>query len=338
MAHLRPQFAEAMSKIEPKADKENAPIAHQAVRDALRSDGTLSEYGVDPVLIGSYKRHVSIRRVKDVDVLARMPNIPTEVSADVILDHFFTVLHKEFGTDDDGHRRTSRQDRSLKVKFPEYDLHVDAVPARQHWSGGWEIPQKNRTDNGQDNWVHTNPEAMTSLSTDMNSSHNGLYVPTVKLLRQTRRALLGAAKPGGFFLETVVYEAFRSGRVHGVDEAEYYVAALSESADLITNLVKYGIGIPDPTRPGNQINVRATEEEFDKLEAKFSDARTLASNALDEVDLGQAALAFRKLLGRNGDGDVVFPMPPGFDDDGTKSTSSITPGARAVPAGRRTFG
>jgi hypothetical protein len=43
-------------------------------------------------------------------------------------------------------------------------------------------------------------------------------------------------------------------------------------------------------------------------------------------------------MGTNGDGDTVFPMPPGFDEDGTKRASVISAGARIVPAGPRTFG
>ena len=108
-----------------------------------------------------------------------------------ILDRFFKVLHAEFGADADGHRRTKRQDRSLQVSFPEYDLYVDAVPARPYWDGQtWEIPQKG----DQDEWVRTNPEGLTSLSSEMNAAHDGYYVPTVKLLRQTRRALLGTRR------------------------------------------------------------------------------------------------------------------------------------------------
>ena len=66
--------------------------------------------------------------------------------------------------------------------------------------------------------------------------------------------------------------AFRSGRVSGDDLAEYYVSTLAASANLITNFVKYGIGIPDPTQPGNLVQVRASDEEFERLEAKFRDA------------------------------------------------------------------
>ncbi|MFE4689582.1 hypothetical protein ACFRH6_05955 [Streptomyces sp. NPDC056749] len=156
-----------------------------------------------------------------------------------------------------------RQDRSLQVAFPEYDLYVGAVPARPYGDGTWEIPQKGDANE----WVRTNPDGLTELSSMMNANHDQCYVPTVKLLRQTRRALLGTRKPGGFFIEMAAYQAFASGAVSG-----------------------------------------------------------------------KAAPAFRELLGKNGDGDTVLPMPPGFNEDGSKKASAVSPGARVVPAGERTFG
>lgn len=335
MAHLRQQFKDALSSIEPSDDKINAPEAHQLVRDALEADPKLMEYGVNPVLIGSYKRNVSIKRIKDVDVFVRLPDMPDEVTSQEILDRFFRVLHAEFGTDSEGHRRTKRQDRSLQVEFPEYDLYVDAVPARPHWDGGtWEIPQK-----GDENqWVRTNPEKLTSLSSAMNTDHDGYYVPTVKLLRQTRRALLGTKKPGGFFIEMATYQAFASGAVSGNDHAEYFVSALQEVSKIIGDFVTYDIGVNDATLPGNTIRIRATDEELDAARTRFADAAVAASAALEEENEGKAALSFQKLLGKNGDNETVFPMPPGFNENGTKRASAISAGARVVPAGNRTFG
>lgn len=335
MAHLKQQFKDALSSIEPGDDKTNAPEAHRLVRDALEADAKLTEYGVSPVLIGSYTRNVSIRRIKDVDVLVRLPDMPSDVTSKDILDKFFTVLHAEFGTDAEGHRRTKRQDRSLQISFPEYDLYVDAVPARLHWDGEtWEIPQK-----GDENeWVRTNPEGLTSLSSEMNAAHDGFYVPTVKLLRQTRRAQLGKKKPGGFFIELATYQAFASGAVSGNDQAEYYASATAEVSKIIGNFVTYGIGVNDPTLPGNVIRIRATDDELEAARTQFANSAIAARDALDEEDEGKAALAFRKLLGKNGDDEIVFPVPPGFNEDGSKRASAISAGARVVPAGQRTFG
>lgn len=335
MAHLKQQFKDALSSIEPAGDKTNAPEAHQQVRSALEADPTLAGYGITPVLIGSYKRSVSIKRVKDVDVFVRLPEVAADVTSAVILDQFFKVLHAEFGTDDDGHRRTKRQDRSLQVSFPEYDLYVDAVPARPHGDGEtWEIPQKGDADK----WVRTNPETLTALSTEMNAAHDECYVPTVKLLRQTRRALLGRNKPGGFFIEVATYQAFKSGAVSGSDQAEYYVSALRAVSTILNNFVQYGVGVEDPTLPGETIKVRATDDELDQMKTKFSEAVTSAEQALAETDEGKAALAFRALLGKNGDEEIVFPMPPGFNEDGTKRASAVVAGENVVPAGKKTFG
>ena len=296
----------------------------------------LAEYGVDPVLIGSYKRNVSIKRVKDVDVFVRLPDLPSDVTSKDILDRFFTVLHAKFGSDGDGHRRTKRQDRSLQVSFPEYDLYVDAVPARPYWDGEtWEIPQKG----DEDEWVRTNPEKLTSLSTEMNSAHDGYYVPTVKLLRQTRRSILGSGKkPGGFFIEVATYQAFASGLVSGNDHAEYYVSALEEVSKIINGYVTLGLGVNDPTLPGHTISIRATDDELEAAKNRFAEAAETACDALDEKDEGKSALAFQGLLGKNGDDETVFPMPPGFNEDGSKRASAISFGARTVPAGTRTFG
>jgi len=336
MAHLKQQFKDALSSIEPRDDKTNAREAHRLVRDALEADGKLAEYGVSPVLIGSYKRNVSIKRIKDVDVFVRLPDVPSDVTSQDILDRFFQVLHAEFGTDSDGHRRTKRQDRSLQVSFPEFDLYVDAVPARPYCDGDtWEIPQKGDSDK----WVRTNPEAVTTLSSEMNAAHDNYYVPTVKLLRQTRRTLLGTGKkPGGFFIEMATYQAFASGAVSGNDQAEYYVSALQEISKIIDNFATCGMGVDDPSLPGQTIRIRATDDELDAARTGFADAATSAKSALADEDEGKAALAFRNLLGKNGDGDTVFPMPPGFNEDGSKRAAVIAAGARVVPAGTRTFG
>ena len=93
MAILSSQFSKALESIEPSADdKANSPKAHKAVRTALTSAEELKEWNLNPVLIGSYKRDVSIRRVTDVDVFCRMEDIDDEVEGDTVLDKFFKVL------------------------------------------------------------------------------------------------------------------------------------------------------------------------------------------------------------------------------------------------------
>lgn len=334
MAHLPTQFKKALENIEPKADKVNAPDAHKQVRAALEADDLLSSYGIDPILIGSYKRDVSIRRIKDVDVFARMTSLPDDVTAHEILTRFFNVLTDEFGDDADGKPRVERQDRSLKVCFPDYDMHVDAVPARPRDDDTWEIPRR-----GYDNeWVQTNPDKLSSLATEMNSAHSGLYKPVVKLMRQTRRALRGNAKPGGLFIELVTYTAFDTGRVAGNDVAEYYTSALRAASDVIDDMVTNGAVLSDPTLSDAVVKFRATDQQMDLLNDAFKNAAATAEEALAESDEGKAAKAWRALLGYNGNEEIVFPMPDGFDENGKRRAFSIVAGASEVPAGKRDFG
>src|SRR3954468_15750379 len=98
MASLTDQFETALSRIEPSdEDHNNAPEAHQDVRGVLREDDTLRDWGIDSVLIGSYKRHVSIRRVKDVDVFCRLDTVPHGVHPQDLLDRFYAILDDRYG-------------------------------------------------------------------------------------------------------------------------------------------------------------------------------------------------------------------------------------------------
>ena len=96
MATFATQFRAALSRIEPEEDAKNAAEAHRQVSAALKADDRLKELGISPILIGSYGRDVSIRRVKDVDVFARLINATTSLRPGDILDHVTDVLEDAF--------------------------------------------------------------------------------------------------------------------------------------------------------------------------------------------------------------------------------------------------
>lgn len=206
MPQLITQFRTALSNVEPTdADKQNAPIAHEEVRSAPLADDTLRDWGLDPILIGSYKRHVSVRRMKDVDLFGRLPDLPDDVTPAGLLAEFKRVLTAEFGS-----ARVKPQARSFQVKFDDLDgLYVDAVPARP-WTSiygedAWQLPKRN-----EDGWQATNPERLAELSTELNDAFDRDYVPVIKLLRQTRRSLMGHRRPGGLTIEVAALLAFQS--------------------------------------------------------------------------------------------------------------------------------
>lgn len=349
MPALVTQFDDALRNVEPtEDDKKNAPEAHAEVSDALASDSVIADWGFQPLLIGSYKRHVSIRRIKDVDVFGRLTEVESDVLPGTLLSKFERVLRKVFPPID-GKTRVHRQARSLQVGFPEYDgLYVDAVPARP-WTSptgvdAWQLPKREDGDDPQ-GWQATNPHELTLLTNELNNADNfnGLYVPTVKLLRQTRRSLMGKRKPGGLTVEIAALQAFRAGLVQGPTQADYYASALRETGNVLHTAFILGLGLDDPTIPGEKVVVRAEEADKHDLANAFLDAADQAEQAVASQDRCAAAKTFRGLLGKavddQGDTDYIFPMPADCNADGTaKRFTVVTAGDRTVPAGNRRFG
>jgi hypothetical protein len=341
MPLLFTQFSEALRNVEPtEADKANAPVAHQDVRDALAADPVIAGWGFAPILIGSYKRNVSIRRMKDVDLFGRLPDLPDDVDPATLLKEFERVLKAAFGSD-----RMKRQARSIQISFPDLEgLYVDAVPARP-WTSPygeevWQLPKR-----GEDGWQATNPERLTALKTELNEEFDKLYVPVLKLLRQTRRSLHGKKKPGGLTVEMAAVAAFSSGAVAQGTLPEVYVSALRETGQQLYNAFVLGWDLDDPTLQGEKLYVRGEDADKQALAIAFVEAGKRAQEALDagDEDKCSAAKTFREILGKavddQGEQDYVFPMPDDCNLNGTrKAFTEVRPGDSRVAGGTRRFG
>jgi hypothetical protein len=331
MAELASSFEKAQSNIEPSdEDWDNAPEAHQAIADILGEDETLKKWGINPILIGSYGRRVSIRRVYDVDMFCRLDDYPEGVTADEVLDRVYEVLVDAYDEES-----VTREDRSVTVLVPDADgLYVDVVPAREAGSV-WEIP----TEDGE--WIATNPVKMTELKEDKNADFDEMYVPCVKLLRQARRTLLDKTKPGGFAVEMALFTACEEGLVTKTTSmTEFFTSAMEGVADVFRRIADDGFEIPDPSMPG-EVMVFDDDADFataaDKFESAAVDAR--AAVDMDEDEAGKAALLIQAILGPNDDFENVFPMPHGYDKDGNKKASSNrTAGDRKPTPGPLRFG
>lgn len=341
MATLAAQFSEALSNIEPDEDVANAVTAHHAVRKALKDDDRLRKLGVDPILIGSYKRHVSIKRIKDVDVFARLAGADANLRPGEILDHVAEVLEEAFPG------CVEQQRRSVKVEFDEYDLAVDVVIARpcaDHPDEHWQIPERTEKEDGGASWVETNPTKMTELTIEANKTYlldadddgdgDGIYVPVVKLVRQIRRTWV-ADHPGGFYLEVLTLQVFNDLDPDEDTVAAYLATVLPGIVDGLRAAAEDGLA--DPTLEGSVISTKATDEELAEAADRIEEAARLAGDAVREKSVCKAAVMWRRLLGTTKHTEVdehVFPLPEYCNADGTeKSTSRITTGARTVPAG-----
>ncbi len=340
MATLATQFKAALGRIEPEEDAKNAAEAHKKVSAALKADDRLKKLGVSPFLIGSYGRDVSIKRVKDVDVFARLEKATSSLRPGDILDHVTDVLEDAFPD------CVERQHRSVKVDFCDYDLSVDVVIARpcvDHPDDHWQIPEKIE-DDGRASWVETNPTEMGELTTAANKDFllsadnpdSGVYVQMVKLIRQIRRTWVDD-QPGGYYFEVLTYHAFQDLTPEKNTVADYLCVILREIADRLPDYVDEGPD--DPTLDDRVIKTKATAEQIEAAADRLAEAADLAEEALGEEDACKSAVKWRELLGQTQNVDKpedVFPLPDYCNADGTtKSTSSTqVKGAPAVPAGR----
>lgn len=329
MSTLASYFNDALTNIEPDTDKANAATAHAEVTELLKASKELEGLGLDPILIGSYAREVSIKRVKDVDIFVRMESPGTDATPEDVLGLFEGVLSKDGNY---GSERVEKQHRSIKIDFSDYDLTVDVVPARRKGEN-WEVPSV--PDDEESEWIETNPVLLNEKTTELNQlntiNDKGIYVPVVKLIRQTRRTWLGD-QPGGLFFELMTYWGFTNSKWSATSIAEYYTLALEYIASNLSDIAKFGLD--DPTIPGKSISTKADDNDFTVAKVAMDEASKLAREALEDEDDCSSALKWQKLLGKTPDGEYVFQMPSYCNADGTKkNASNITSGARNVPAG-----
>ena len=333
MATLAEQFKKALTNIEPDADADSAKKAHEEVRKVLVEDSKLKGWGINPLLIGSYAREVSILRVKDVDLFGRLESPPEDLRPGAALDEFERVLLEAFP------KRVEKQHRSFKVDFPNFGLSVDAVPARVY-GDHWEIPSR---PDARAKWIETNPIKLGDITTSMNQNPQfqfagkGIYVPIVKLVRQVRRAQLAEDPPGGLFFEILSYWVFKNDMTSQKTVAGYLSKTIRGISTLLEDVVDNGLC--DPTLEGKLITTKADEADLKVAADVFLDAAELAENACDETDECKSANMWAKLLGKNDNGEV-FELPEHCAGNESKQTSKEqlrTPGSNRVPAGTDRF-
>jgi len=310
---LTTQFGTARSNIEPdEDDKSLAPGCHEEVREALQGAESLQELGLHTILIGSYRRKVSIRRVKDVDVFCELPELDSETSAPDLLALFGSVLEDKF------HGRLYAQDRSWTIDgFEGTDLQVDVVPARRR-DDHWEIPKK---DGG---WEETNPDKLRDLTERLNGDHDALYVPTVKLIRQIRRIHVGDNQPGGLYFEILTLHAFNSGEVATGNQAEALTTTLEQIVHELDNAISDGL--EDPTIDGKLITTRSAIADLTSARSTFASLAADARSAYDSDDECEAARVWQSMLGKQWESDdFVFPLPDGCDVEGARAAARLSP-------------
>jgi hypothetical protein len=316
MGTLPTQFNDALTAIEVNGKKRDRVIgAHKEIRELLEADKELCKLGVDTILIGSYARHTGIYPGKDVDVFVKLTKLDTTADPVTVFNAVKRVLTAKYG------KGAEPQRRAVKVSFGDDGFSVDAVPAVK-LGGRWALPNHDPDKWGSpdERWIETDPEKMSTLTEHRNKSpkvgERGAYVPTVKLMRQTRRQHLGDNKPGGLYFEILTYWAFKNGEIKGSSFAEIFASALrSVAAQLAAKTPLVNPVLDTPYEPAPTYAERRTAA------STFETLATKAEKALKE-DKCPAAVLWREIIGQNDRGEC-FPLPPGCDATG-KAIGSIS--------------
>ena len=321
MANLRNQFAQALTNIEVNGQKRKRAIdAHTEIRELLQQDEQLKEWGVEPLLIGSYGRDTGIYPGKDVDVFLRFTRLDTRAEPRAVFNAVWRVIVRKYGQYGQVGGRAQQQARSVKVLFPDSDrisggdFSVDAVPAVRHGEL-WAIPTKdqNRWVEGEGRWVTTGAVLFGDLSTELNQSATSprvsdrpAYKPIVKLVRQIRQTHLGDQRPGGLYLEFVTFDAWRSGLVGGSEWDVLLARTLQCIADRFRQA---GVNpLRDPVL-GTPVDPPLSAGQVEQAAAIFGKLAAAADRALPMNDI-DAATEWRKILGGNDRANPVLPFPP----------------------------
>ncbi len=339
MAKLRKQFEQALNLIEINGQKlERAIEAHTEIRELLQQDEQLKQWGIEPLLTGSYGRQTGIYPGKDVDIFLRFTELDTKAEPKAVYDAVWRVIVQEYGQYGQKDGRAQQQARSIKVLFPDHDdtsgshgdFSVDAVPAVRDGKF-WAIPTKdqNRWVNGEGRWITTGAVLFGDLSKELNQAASSpmvgdrhAYKPMVKLVRQIREVHLGETRPGGLYLEFVTFETWHSRLVTGSEWDDLLARTLQCIADRfgwagVKPLLDPVLGTPvDPPLSEGEINQAAVI--FGKLAGK-------ANRALD-MNNADAAAEWRKILGGNERADPVFPNPPNTGGHGGGTAAVIGTG------------
>ena len=335
MATLRNQFNQALTNIEINGKKaDRARAAHREIRSVLEADDQLREWGVDTVLIGSYSRDTGIYPGKDVDVFVKLTGLDTKAMPRDVYNAVWDALVRRYGDANEGGRAT-QQARSIKVAFPDEDdssdgnasFSVDSVPAVRD-GVRWAIPAKdrNRWTGSTGRWVTTDPERFGSLSSALSTSpgspavgDRNAYKPIVKLTRQARRTHVGENRPGGLYVEFIVYEAWSADLVNGSEWDPLFARTLRCVADRLR--IAPSVPLLDPAL-GTPVEPPVSDEDLSNAAETFRQLADLADGALTADDC-EAAARWREILGGNDRADPVFPWPPGCGRTGAAASPTV---------------
>lgn len=288
------------SRVEPTAEKKEAAArSHNNLRTLLMQ-GTFGGRVVDTYLSGSYSRGTAIHPIDDVDIVflidhtawregdilfSDLPN-PTDV-----LRSFSTALRRRYA-------RTSVYTQRRSVRLALSHLDIDIVPAIPLEDNLIQIPDTHTGD-----WIRSGPAIHRELGASINARTDGVFKPTVKLIKYWNSRLPRTARFKSFTVESMAMALFAR---HSGDDLFDSVLSFYDFMAHVAGETSYGdwnshygidFGMWGPTVPdpsGATSNV-VRGLDADVIERFFDHAIRTRNNLVKAAESARSATAGRLL-------------------------------------------
>ncbi len=267
-------------------EKTAISISHNNIRDILKNSTEIKV--IDSFLTGSYARQTMIRPLKDVDFFVKMHYGEHKNDKPVVLlSKIRKILSKA-----NPKTPISVSPPCVRVKFGY--CHFEVVPAFgiEDNEDLFEIP----TERGGD-WQPTFPKIPDKWMTEQNKKSEGLFIPTIKMLKRWRDIRCSFLR--SFHLEMLTRMAFDYYMIDNYAEGVY---AFFEISYKLFEIYKKTPFIKEPGRDGVYVDQYLYDEPSKLLNVRVKTKRylSLANKAFNYMKKGQIGAAkniWRRILG-----------------------------------------
>ncbi len=292
------QIEQLLASVRPPEDR--LALAQQlpvALRAHLRKSKSLQTHAPHTRLGGSYARHVSTHQIKDVDIIVLLDASyrelgPSRALADLEAAAATFAHRRRPGAID---RRSQR--RSVRVAFTSDDFFIDLVPAlAPHGAEGTlEIPDRERG-----HWIQSASLGYGTAFSDLNRECTEKLVPMVLLVRHWALQHCADVRVKGFWLEALVVQLVRGGKISGWERP-----LLAITADAFDAMYTYcqsarrGQTVPVVADPILRTNVAGLwkKAEFNAFFDRLEVAHDAVARCRAAVDATEATVAWQALFG-----------------------------------------
>ena len=309
------RFTEFIADINPsQTTNDRSRAAHDNVRSALREDGNYSSDLIRDFLGGSYRRQTAIRPMTkagdterpDVDIYVVVRGELWASTPETLIGNLYSALNRNRAA---LHiERLERNRCSVSIATKTADMDVSPLLDRQS-DGHYRIGNRDTNE-----WYATDPEEHTNWSSATNSTYEGRFKPTVKMLKWARRQNPTRNKhPKSFALEVIVADHMSATEdhygkiVHGMFDSFASAYGVCRSLGMCPR-------INDPAIPRGDLLAGVSGDAFCSFYDNLVKHRDDASKALLAEDQDEATTYWRRIFGSR------FPSPK--SDPGAHSAES----------------